>query len=83
MALSARHWLDMLEAEEDNLWSVLSWSLESGEIEFGLRLAGSMLYYWYLRKRRLTEARAWLDGHLRGLEGQGVRVLTPAASPLP
>jgi predicted ATPase/DNA-binding CsgD family transcriptional regulator len=80
MALSARHWLDMLEAEEDNLWSVLSWSLESGEIEFGLGLAGSLLYYWYLRKRRLTEARAWLDRALaRGREaGVAGETLGPA-----
>jgi DNA-binding CsgD family transcriptional regulator/tetratricopeptide (TPR) repeat protein len=61
LALSARRWLDLLEAEDDNLWSVLSWSLESGEIEVGLRLAGTMMYYWYVRKRRLTEARVWLD----------------------
>jgi predicted ATPase/DNA-binding CsgD family transcriptional regulator len=61
LALSARPWLDLLEAEDDNLWSVLSWSVERGEIELGLSLAGKMMYYWYLRKRRVTEARAWLD----------------------
>jgi DNA-binding CsgD family transcriptional regulator/tetratricopeptide (TPR) repeat protein len=61
LALSALPWLDLLEAEDDNLWSVLSWSLERGESEVGLHLAGTMMYYWYLRKRRVTEARAWLD----------------------
>jgi predicted ATPase/DNA-binding CsgD family transcriptional regulator len=78
MALSARHWLDMLEAEEDNLWSVLSWSLESGEIELGLGLADSLLYYWYLRKRRLTEARAWLDRALARGRDAGVAGVTLA-----
>jgi non-specific serine/threonine protein kinase len=75
-----RRWLDLLEAEDDNLWSVLSWSLESGEIEVGLRLANRMFLYWYMRTRRLTEARAWLD---RGLEqdrlgGASDGVLAPA-----
>ena len=54
-------WLDLLAAEDDNLWSVLTWSLESGEIEIGLRIADALGLYWYLRKRRLSEARAWLD----------------------
>ena len=61
IALSARAWLDLLETEDDNLWSVLSWSLAAGEVETGLRLAGTMVYYWYVRKRRLGEARVWLD----------------------
>jgi predicted ATPase/DNA-binding CsgD family transcriptional regulator len=87
MALSARPWLDLLEAEDDNLWSVLSWSLESGEIELGLLLAGSMLYYWYVRKRRLTEARAWLDralarGRDAGVAGETVAPALTCASAL-
>jgi DNA-binding CsgD family transcriptional regulator len=56
-----RSWLDLLEAEDDNLWSILSWSLESDEIEVGLGIANAIFLYWYLRKRRLTEARTWLD----------------------
>jgi non-specific serine/threonine protein kinase len=60
-AMEARHWLDRLETEDDNLWSVLAWSLAAGELEIGLCLAGELLYYWYLRKHRLSEARAWLE----------------------
>ena len=72
MAMAARPWLDGLEAEDDTLWSILSWSLERGELETGLRLAGEMLYYWYLRKRRVTEARAWLDRALERGRREGV-----------
>jgi non-specific serine/threonine protein kinase len=75
-----RGWLDLIEAEDDNLWSVLSWSLESGDIEIGLRIADAVGLYWYLRKRRLTEARAWLDRALARARRAGVsdRVLALA-----
>jgi predicted ATPase/DNA-binding CsgD family transcriptional regulator/DNA-binding XRE family transcriptional regulator len=87
MAMAARHWLDLLEVEEDNLWSVLSWSLEQGEIELGLQVAGAMHLYWYLRKRRLTEARAWLDralprGRLTGAADEAMDLALTCASGL-
>ena len=61
IALEAKDWLDWFEAEDDNVWAVLAWSLGRGEIEIGLLLAGGLLYYWYLRKRRVSEIRAWLE----------------------
>ena len=64
MAMESRQWLAWIEIEEDNLWSVLSWSVDQGDIDIGLRIAGEMLYHWYLSKRRVSEARAWLE---RGL----------------
>ncbi len=77
-----RRWLNLIEAEDDNLWSILTWSLESGHIEVGLRIADAMGLYWYLRKRRLTEARTWLDRALECGRRAGVcdRVLALALS---
>ncbi|MBA3517232.1 MAG: tetratricopeptide repeat protein, partial [Rhizobiales bacterium] len=70
--LDERSWLDLLEAEDDNLWSLLSWSLAEGEIKIGLRLAGAVGLYWYIRKRRLTEARAWLERGLARTPDAGI-----------
>jgi len=87
MAMAARRWLDLLEVEEDNLWSVLSWSLDQVEIELGLQVAGAMHLYWYLRKRRLTEALAWLDralprGRLAGVSDETMDQALTSASGL-
>jgi non-specific serine/threonine protein kinase len=77
-----QRWLDQIEMEDDNLWSVLTWSLESSHVEVGLRLADAISQYWYLRKRRLTEARIWLDRALESGRRAGVpdRVLALALS---
>lgn len=53
-------WLDRVEAAEDDLWGVLEWAQAADEIETGLRIAAPMFLSWYLRKRRLGEARTWL-----------------------
>lgn len=61
-------WLDRLETEHDNLRASLEWSLTSqGDKELGLRLAGALSHFWYVREHH-SESRVWLQ---RALERGG------------
>jgi predicted ATPase/DNA-binding SARP family transcriptional activator len=42
-------WLNRLTSEHDNFRAVLRWSLEWGEIEVAVRLAGALWRFWYMR----------------------------------
>jgi predicted ATPase/DNA-binding CsgD family transcriptional regulator len=52
--------LDRLELDYDNFRGVLHWSLDSGDLVVGLRLAGALNRFWMVRGH-LGEARQWLD----------------------
>jgi predicted ATPase/class 3 adenylate cyclase len=52
-------WLERVGAEHDNLRAVLDWSLRTGELETGLRVAGGLRRHWELFAP--IEMRAWLD----------------------
>ena len=53
-------WIARLETELPNLRAVLDWSLAGGEVETGLRLAGALCWFWFLRNH-VAEGRAWFD----------------------
>ncbi len=53
-------WIAQLEAELPNLRVVLDWSLAGGDVETGLRLAGALYWFWFLRNH-VTEGRGWFE----------------------
>jgi len=54
-------WLARLETEHDNFRAALNWSQTDPEAsEVGLRLAGELLRFWYIRNH-FTECRRWLE----------------------
>nr|MDQ3396293.1 LuxR C-terminal-related transcriptional regulator [Deinococcota bacterium] len=64
-------WLNWLEGEHDNLRASLAWSLESGRIEAGLRIAIALVRFWEIRGY-VREGLAWFR-----------RLLAPADEDIP
>jgi non-specific serine/threonine protein kinase len=52
-------WLARLDREHDNIRAALQWSLGGGDEETGVRLAGSVHRYWFVRGH-FREAEQWL-----------------------
>jgi len=55
----AKQWLDRLERSMPNLRAALTWCLEQGAAETGLRLGAALWRYWQMRGT-LDEGRDWL-----------------------
>ncbi len=53
-------WIARLETELPNLRAVLDWSLAEGDVETGLRLAGALYWFWFLRNH-VAEGRTWFE----------------------
>ncbi|HEY9420089.1 MAG TPA: tetratricopeptide repeat protein [Thermoanaerobaculia bacterium] len=68
--------LERLEVEHANFHAVLDWSVRSGELELGLRLAGALFWFWNLRAH-FSEGRTWL-GRILAAAGEGPETATLA-----
>ena len=75
-AMEARYripaWLEWMDLEIDNVRAVLRRCLTSGDLQRGIALTSSLMYYWITRAT--TEGVQWLDAFLSLADG------TPAAS---
>jgi len=82
MSTEQKVWLEGLNAEYDNIRAVLNWTSKKNA-EMGLRLAGALVQFWYLRGY-WDEGRRWL-AEMLGASGalahpaQRVRALNAAA----
>lgn len=70
-------WNDRLGAEHDNLRAALQWTLDSGQVTLGLRLAAPLWLFWY-RHGYLAEGRGWFDRLLARGGGSPGSVRAPA-----
>jgi predicted ATPase len=53
-------WFTRLSADHDNLRAALRWSLRTGAVETGLRIAAGLWAFWYVRGD-WTEGLSWLE----------------------
>ena len=49
MGSEKRRWLDLLEADHDNLRAAFDWSVESGEASLALKLVSRLWRFWQMR----------------------------------
>jgi predicted ATPase/DNA-binding SARP family transcriptional activator/DNA-binding CsgD family transcriptional regulator len=68
-----RLWVERLEGEHDNLREALSWVLERGETELGLRFGGTLWRFWFAGGY-LSEGIRWLEEALAGTDPAPARV---------
>jgi predicted ATPase len=77
------NWLERLEPEDANLRVALAWcEAQQDRAETGLRMAGALTWYWYLRGS-LQEGRTWLEAllaHSDSLDRSVVRGLALAGA---
>jgi len=57
-------WLDLLSHEQANWRTALRWTIQARELELGLRLAGALGQYWYMRGPT-RDGLSWLEELLR------------------
>jgi predicted ATPase/DNA-binding XRE family transcriptional regulator len=70
-------WMDRIEREHDNLRTALGWAKERGDFRAGLRLAGSLCWFWWMRGY-FREGRLWTEDFLKKAERGGLEVAEDA-----
>jgi len=71
-------WVERLEEEHDNLRGALSWVLERGEGDLGLRFGGALWRFWFVQGY-VSEGVRWLE---LALAGSGPAVAPPRVEAL-
>ena len=66
-------WLNRLETEHDNLRAALEWSLGNRKEEEGLRIAGGLWWFWYVRGY-WSEGIDWLEKTATGAKDASATV---------
>jgi len=70
-------WLERLDLELDNLRAALTWSQSpDGDLEIGMRMGGSLSWYFYLRGY-LAEGRGWAEQCRARADGTAIPVADP------
>ena len=73
-----RAWLERLEREHDNFQTALEWSrIARDRAEPGLRLAGALCWFWFMRGS-ISEGRRWLEESLSAGHGASASVRAKA-----
>jgi predicted ATPase/DNA-binding XRE family transcriptional regulator len=70
-------WMDRVEREHDDLRASLAWAKERGDLEAGLRLAGSLCWFWWMRGY-FREGRLWTEDFLKKAQRGGPEVVDEA-----
>jgi predicted ATPase/DNA-binding XRE family transcriptional regulator len=70
-------WMVRVEREHDNLRASLGWAKERGDLKAGLRLAGSLCWFWWMRGY-FREGRLWTEDFLTKAERGGLEVVDDA-----
>lgn len=73
-----QNWLDWLEVEHANFRTALAWSLKSGEVESGLRIAIALYEFWQ-KRGYIQEALDWFERLLAEAEGKTSPVIHATA----
>jgi len=70
-------WMDRVEREHDNLRASLGRAKERGDLEGGLRLAGSLCWFWWMRGH-FREGSLWTEDFLKKVERGGLEAVNGA-----
>ena len=66
-------WFERLDPEHNNMRAALKWAVERGKSELGLRLAGALWRFWWMRGY-IDEGRRWLEETLVKADNGAARI---------
>jgi non-specific serine/threonine protein kinase len=63
-------WVRRLDIELDNVRAVIDWATSTGKADIALRIAGSLVYYWFAHRLAASEWQDWVQKALARPEGK-------------